>query len=446
MTWRAWVSSDPDDVPETSGFHAAPPRQRWLTSVLFIVVVGVAAAVAHLFRETAEIVIEWYSDEPDLVEAASSTRWLLLCGIVSVSVFIAAWLGRVVETRRASETGIEAVAASARGERRRISLRASGVRAAGTWLASAGLTSIGRESAIIELGGAFGTAAGRRTRGRGDALATAGIAAAFAAAYHAPVAAVLYLEEHLRVVRSRRALWFATTGAIAGHLVSVSVMAGHAVFPAPVGSRWDTLRLSMVVLVPAAVGARAFRMLRVRAKAVGLAERLGVPWWSVAAAFALVAGAAVATSPFAAGNGMESLRHAAIGPTLTIAVALSVGKLIGTTAALGSGAPGGALTPTISIAAGTALLSLLGVEHLGIEPGVGVVWGVMVSSMAIGVAVGLRSPLLAIVLVPELVGDYTFLPVIAVVVAAATVVDMGTGYVISRVASPVPDVIYDDDA
>lgn len=443
--WRAWVTADPEIVPETSGYLARPPRPRWLTTLLFFVVVSVGAAVAHLFRATAEILIEWYSDQPDLIAAASSETWLLLCGSVSVSVFIAAWLGRRVEVRRPSATGIEAVAASARGERRRISLRASGVRATGTWLASTGLSSIGRESAIIEIGGAFGTVVGRRSAGRGDALATAGIAAAFASAYYAPVAAVLYLEEHLRVVRSRRALWFAATGAIAGHLMSAGLMAGHAIFPTPNGSRWETLILSLAVLVPAALAARVFRVLRVRVKAGVLADLLGVPWWFPVAGFALLAGAAVATFPFAAGNGMEAMRHAAVGPTVSIALALSVGKIIGTTASLGSGAPGGALTPTVSIAAGTALLALLGAELLGVDAGAGVAWGVMVTSMAVGVAVGLRSPLLAIVLIPELVGDYTMLPVIVVVVIAATLFDRGVDHVISRVASPVPDVIYDED-
>ena len=441
---RRWWNPDPEDVPERSGYDAAPPRPRWLTVVLFAVVVVSASAFAHLFREATERVVEWYSDGEDLVGAASSLNWLLVCGLVSLSVFVAACLGRRVERRRPSGTGIEAVAASARGERRRISLRASGTRAAGTWLASTGLASIGRESAIIEVGGALGTVAGRRTSGRGDALATAGIAAAFAAAYHAPVAAVLYLNEHLRVARSRRALWFASTGAAAGYLVSDRLLDGHPVFPSTQGSAWRTLALSLLVLVPAALGARAFRILRVRVKATSLADRLGVPWWAVVATFAVTAGAAVATFPLAAGNGMEALREAAAGPTIAIAVALSVGKLVGTTASLGSGAPGGALTPTIGVAAGSGLVALLGAEELGVGVGPGVAWGVMVSAMAVGVAVGLRSPLLALVLIPELVGDHTLVFATALVVGAAVLVDAAVDVVVRRVAS-VPDVVYDED-
>jgi H+/Cl- antiporter ClcA len=446
VTWRTWVRPDPASIPETSGYDAAPPRPAWLTFVMFVVVVAVAVAIAHLFRETAELVIEWYSAEPDLIDVAVSSKWFLLCALVASSVFVAAYLGRIVERRRESETGIEAVAASARGERRSISLLASGIRAVGTWIASTGLSSIGRESAIIEMGGAVGTTLGRRSGGRGDALATAGIAAAFAAAYHAPLAAVLYLEEHLGISRSRRALWFAATGAVAGHLAMAQLWGATSIFPAPVGSRWQTLGLSLLVLVPALVGSRLFRVLRVRVKAVSLAERLRLPWWTVALLFALVAGVAVATFPLAAGNGMEALRRASVGGTVSMAVALSIGKLVGTTAALGSGAPGGALTPTMGIAAGTGLLALLGVEGLGIGVGAGVAWGVMVCAMAVGVSVGLRSPLLAIVLVPELVGDYSLLPLIAVVVGVAVLADAVVDRAVARVATPVPDVVYDEDA
>jgi CIC family chloride channel protein len=202
----------------------------------------------------------------------------------------------------------------------------------------------------------------------------------------------------------------------------------------------------LLVVIPAVAGARALRVMRVRVKATDIAARLGLPWWTVVAVFAVVAGAAVATFPYAAGNGMEALRQTAVGPTVAIAVALSVGKLIGTTASLGSGAPGGAISPSLSVAAGTALLASYGLDTLGLHPSGGVVWGALVASMGVGVAVGLRSPVLAVVLVPELVGDYTFLPIVAVVVIVARYIDLGVDRVVSRLATPVPDVIYDADA
>ena len=447
MNWRSWLRVDPEAIPEASGYQVPPSRPRWLTTLLFAGVVVVAAGVAHLFRETARWVIEWYSDEPDVVSASSSLHWLVVCGIVAGSVFVAAWLGRLVDARHASSTGIEAVAASARGERRWISLRASAVKAIGTWIASTGLTSIGRESAIIEIGGAVGAVAGRRSGGRGDALATAGIAAAFAAAYHAPFAAVLYLERAPRrapvatraVVRRhrrrRRSPAVDPPHVRARHLPHARGLAVGDARPRP--ARRDPGRRRRPRPARAACAGEGGRHRRVASV---------LPWWIVVAVFALVAGAAVATFPFAAGNGMEALRHTAVGPTVAIAVALSIGKLVGTTASLGSGAPGGAISPSLSVAAGTALLTIYGLDALGIQPDTAVIWGALVAAMAVGVAVGLRSPVLAVVLVPELVGDYTFLPLIAVVVIVARVIDLGVDRLVSRLATPVPDVIYGDDA
>ena len=102
--------------------------------------------------------------------------------------------------------------------------------------------------------------------------------------------------------------------------------------------------------------------MRVRVSGGALAERLRVPYWVAVGGLSVVAGAAVATFPRAAGNGMEALRHASLGATAAIGVALLVGKFIGTMASLGAGAPGGVLTPTISITSGAALLTLLAAE------------------------------------------------------------------------------------
>ncbi|NLA36114.1 MAG: hypothetical protein GX868_10580 [Actinobacteria bacterium] len=52
---------------------------------------------------------------------------------------------------------------------------------------------------------------------------------------------------------------------------------------------------------------------------------------------------------------------------------------------------------------------------------------------------------MAIVLVPELVGDYSLLPLVGAVVAVAVLVDRGVDRAISRSAR-VPDIIYDEDA
>jgi chloride channel protein, CIC family len=438
------VSRRHDDALTVTGFDIRPTRPLWKTSILLVVVVVVAAAFAHLFRETAQIVLEYYADSKDPTASAASFSRLVVFSTVTVAVMVAATIGYLVDHHWSRHVGVEAVAASARGEGRSISMRATGMRALATWIVSTGMVSIGRESAIIEAGGAAGAVAGRRFGGRGDAMAAAGIAAAFAAAYHAPVAALFYVGEHLTVWRSRRAVRFAVLGAAGGFLASVGWFDGHPIFPPLQGSQGRMLMFAMIAMVPAVLVSRSFLQLRVRVHGGALAERLGNRRWLAVGALSVIAGAAVAYFPSAAGNGMEALRHASVQATVTLALALTVGKLIGTTASLGAGAPGGVLTPTISIASGCALLTLLGAESLGLaltHP-----WDAMAAAMAIGVAVGLRSPLMAVFLIPEFLGDYTLVPAIGLVVAVAVGLDRGLDWLVVRAGQRVPRGVYDEDA
>jgi H+/Cl- antiporter ClcA len=118
---------------------------------------------------------------------------------------------------------------------------------------------------------------------------------------------------------------------------------------------------------------------------------------------------------------------------VTLGLALMIGKLVGTTAALGAGAPGGVLSPTLGVAAGCALL----IDNR---------WEAMVAAMAVGVAVGMRSPLVAVFLVPELLGSYWLVLPIAVVVGVAVVLDRAIDIVALRLGRLIPAGVYDEDA
>lgn len=427
------------------GFDVRPDRPLWMTLILLVVIVFAAAGFAHLFRDLGKDVVEWYGGSSDPTASAQALRSAIVFVIVAATVVLAATLGHHVEENWGDHTGVEAVAASARDEGRRISARATALRAVATFSVSAGLVSIGRESAIIETGGAMGAVVGRRFRGRGDAMAAVGIASAFAAAYHAPLAGILYVEEHLQVHKSRRALKFVVAGAIAAHLVSVRVMGGHAIFPGIQGTRLGMLGLGLLILVPATLMARTFLQIRVRVSGGALAEQLGLSRWIGVGLLALVAATAVTVFPLAAGNGMEALRHGSTDATWALAIALLVGKFFGTTASLGAGAPGGVLTPTISIAAGSALVTVLAVDALGVLA-VANPWDALIVAMAIGLAVGLRSPLGAVFMLPEMVGDYTLVPVMAVIVGLAVLIDRGLDELTRRIGERIPTGVYDEDA
>lgn len=434
----------PMDQPSAVGLDFDPRRPWIATLALFTIVVLFAATFAHGFKLAAEKILGLISGESGPVAAAHAVPRIEVGVIVTAAVMVAALLGRWSHAQWADRLGVEAVAASARGEDRKISVRGSALRVIGTWLVTAAMTSIGREAAIIEGSGAFGSALGRKTGGRGDALAAAGIAAGFAAAYHAPIAAIFYLDEHLNVRRSKRGMLFTIAGAIAGHVFSTRVLGGHPVFPTRRSATTSAIAAGAVIaLVPATLGARLFIEARVRLAPKAVAERFATRPLMVAAILAIVAGASVAVFRDAAGNGMEALRTSASTATVGLAIALAVGKLVGTTAALASGAPGGALTPTLSVAAGFALLATFGLTAIGMKPSNP--WEITIAAMAVGLAVGLRSPLMAIVMVPELVGDYSLIPVIAAVVAVAWLIDRQIDRVLVREGQWLPDGIHDED-
>jgi CIC family chloride channel protein len=119
----------------------------------------------------------------------------------------AAVIGHWTVDRHRDRLGLTALAATARTGDPPPTVPATLARAAGTWLASCSLVSVGRESAILEAGGTMGSRLPARSAAHRGALTAAGLGAAFTAAYHAPIAAVLYVQEHLGSRRGATAAW-----------------------------------------------------------------------------------------------------------------------------------------------------------------------------------------------------------------------------------------------
>ena len=153
----------------------------------------------------------------------------------------------------------------------------------------------------------------------------------------------------------------------------------------------------------------------------------------------------VASVPMASGNGMEALRSASTDTTVSIALALALAKLAATVATLRVGVPGGVFSPSLAVSAGWALLAFVGLEAAGFDlPGAR--WDGMIAAMAVGVAVGLGSPLLAAVVIPEMVGDVSLLPVCALVSFVAWYADRRLAGWRSRRWPTLEPKLRDDDA
>jgi CIC family chloride channel protein len=414
-----------------------------------LVLAGVATAAAGfagLFRETALGIVGRMSGTRDPTGAAERTAWPVVAAVVATAVALAAWIGHRADLRGRGRLGLTAIAAAARGEGPAPSLRATLLRGSGTLAAGSGLASLGRESAILEIGGMFGATAGRWLAGLGPALAAGGIGAAFAAAYHAPLAGVLYVDAHLLVRHRRRSALYALLGAALGHVVNVTALGGGPIFPGTQGPRWGMLVLAAIGVAPAVAGSRLFLELRERLTAAGPGRRLWSPPPATrVAVLALLTGVLVASLPLTAGNGMEALRRASTDAALVVVLSLAVGKLLATTAALVAGAPGGVFSPSLAVAAGWALLSFNGIDALGLDlPGA--YWDGTLAAMAVGVAVGLRSPLVGLVAIPEMVGDLSLLPVCALAVTLASTANRRLDTWLGREAHRPPADIHDEDA
>lgn len=395
---------------------------RELATVLAICAVGAtAAAFAHGFVLAGEAMLDLWAETRKPADAALRMPPAAVVAVVLLATVVSAGIARLSRRAGSGRTGLGHVKLALDGDPAdvasvRPSLRATLVRAAGTFASSVGLTSIGRETAMIETGGALGATVGQRYR-LGPTLAVAGVAAAFTGAYTAPLGALAYADDHIGIRHNRRVGAHALLGAAAGFTTSALLWERHTVLPHPDTVAPGMVVTALVVVVPVTLAARV--LFRLRRAAERATPRFGGTMWL---GCALVAALSVGVARAAAGNGMNSMALAAAEPVLWAAVGLAVFRVTGMLAALAAGVPGGVILPTMAIAAGWGLLTVIAVERLGVElPGSR--WDAMILAAAIGVAVGLRAPLLAAVLLPEMVGDYLLLPLTAVAVCLAVGVD-----------------------
>ena len=377
-----------------------------LVAVLFVAVV--AAKFAELLRAWILGTIEFLYGDRNAVIGVGNARVISIAIFVSGGILLSRWLNKFAQRLQPERLGLEVIGNAARGEGPGSSLRGTLVRSTSTAVVCAAGTSIGRESAILEAGGAFGSFVGRRLWGYGPSIAAGGISAAFSAAYHAPIGGFIYVGEHLKIWSHRRAMTYAFIASMVSHYVTVTYFEGHPIFPQVTGP-WTltgSLTAGAIALIPALIGARGF--LRLREIIPKSSIFTTHPRLSLIAAIA-VSVASIALFPESSGNGMEAIRMAGAGVTIAFALSLGVVKIVATTATLSAKAPGGVFAPTLAVASGLALATYMGLEKAGLSLG-GTHHEVMVIAMSIGVSAGLHAPWLGTVVIAEMVGQINFIP------------------------------------
>ena len=363
-----------------------------------------------------------------LLDGAVVPGWLVLMGLGALVLVSAAWLVR----RFAPETagsGVQEVEAILAGDRQLHWRRVLPVKfVAGLLAVGSGLV-LGREGPTVHMGAALGqmSAEGLRLDQRQQrALVAAGAGAGLAAAFNAPLAAIVFVTEELR---EHFEYGFATVqSVILASCIAVAVsgwlLGQGPVLPLPPIEIPPVWALPLFVVLGVAIGAlgvvfNAMLLGSVRTFK-GLRGRYG--YLPVALA-GMALGALVWFFPQMVGGG-ESLVEALIHhPMALLALVLLLAlRLLTTVGSYGLGLPGGIFAPLLAL--GTVVGAVVDALVRGLDPGavLGSALGpglFAVAAMGALFAATVRAPLTGIILAIELTGaGDLILPVIVTCLTA----------------------------
>ena len=295
--------------------------------------------------------------------------------------------------------------------------------------------SLGPEDPSLQVGASLASAIGRRvhlSRENVRLLAPVGAAAGLAAAFNAPISAVLFVIEEVIGRWSAGILGSVVLSAISSVVVVRWILGAQSLFhipPLEVLRPQELLAYAVLGVIggfAAVAFARAIGLLRPKLKRL--------PRWTQyfqpAAAGLLIGVVAYLGAPEVMGAGYAYIEQAMRGQfTWKMLAALALLKIVATTFSFVSGTPGGMFAPTLFIGAmlGGAVGTL---EHIFFPHLAGSVGTYCLVGMGVLFAGFLRAPMTSVFMVLELSGDYsTILPVIVANLVA---------YVISRALQPTP--------
>jgi chloride channel protein, CIC family len=295
--------------------------------------------------------------------------------------------------------------------------------------------SLGPEDPSLQIGAGVASAISRwfgLSRARLRLFAPIGAAAGLAAAFNAPVSAILFVIEEVIGNWSAAVLGSVVLSAISAVVVARWFWGAEPMFRIPVVNLIDPREL-LAYAVLGVIGGIASLMFT---KALGwlrpLLRRQPVNWQLLhppAAGF-MVGCIGYFGLPQVMGAGYETMDHAMHGQfALKLLVLLAVFKIIATTLSFSSGTPGGMFAPTLFIGAmlGASVGSF---EHSLFPHLTGSIGSYALVGMGVLFAAFLRAPLTSVFMVLEVSGNYS---IILPVILSNTI-----AYLLSRTLQPVP--------
>jgi chloride channel protein, CIC family len=306
--------------------------------------------------------------------------------------------------------------------RRTVRLRPSLARGAASIVVIASGGSEGREGPIIQIGAACASALARAWKvspERIRILTACGMAAGVAGAYNTPIAATLFVLEV--VVGSFAMTLFgpAVVSAVVSTLVVRWVLGDDPVYKIAPFQVESLVEYVPFMLIGALGGLGSAGFVRVLSLGKKVFARSKLPVWAAMATGGAMVGLIAIGLPEVFGNGFEATDRILHGnPTLLFLLLLFLGKMVATTATIGSGGVGGVFTPSLMLGAalGGIVANLLhaAAPHLSASVGSYALLGM--GGMLAGMT---RAPLLAVIMIFELTQNTAvLLPMMVVSVLA----------------------------
>lgn len=388
-----------------------------------ILVGAVAGVTVILYRIALENAGRWLTS---IIDFASRSLFYMV-GWFAVLVLMAFVVGKLLSYEPLiSGSGIPQVEGEVVGKLQQNWWRVLSAKFAGGFLCMLGGLALGREGPSIQLGAMAGKGVSRKLdRGKTEEhfLITCGASAGLAAAFHAPLAGVMFSLEEIHKNFSVSVLTSVMTASLTADILSTLVLGTDSVFrfeivdSIPIRYYWMIVLLGIILGVLGAF----YNWFTLKAQALygkikteGHTVKIMIPF--------LCAGALGFTAPELLGSGhdlIEQLTNTDM--VLGTIVFILVGRFLFSALSFGSGAPGGIFFPLLVIGGfiGGAFAKI-GVEFFGLDPIY--VNNFVLISMAGYFSAIVRAPLTGIILIFEMTGNMSHMLSLSTISVVAYIV------------------------
>ncbi|MCU0789401.1 MAG: chloride channel protein [Verrucomicrobia bacterium] len=391
------------------GFHLV------LAGIIGVIGGLVNLVLFHAIESTKYLLLHHPGDPVEFAEGLVPWQRVAVPAVGGLVAGLVLYWGLRLVGRQGSVNLLEVVVA---GDGR-LPFRTSLVKTASSVLSIVSGASIGREGAITAMSAMLASKLGQVRKWppyRLRLLVGCGAASGIAAAYNAPIGGAVFAASIVLGNFSMNQFAPLVFSSVTATVVSRGFFGIDPWYSVP---EFDFTRVSQLpwfVVLGATCGAVGALFQKSLLWSEQQLKRLAVPSYVHLAIGGMIVGLVAIQFPGVCGNGYTMTNRILSGeafvdralPVLFL-VMLVIAKLVATSAAIGSGAVGGLITPTLFLGAGTGAAFGLALEKIGWISGlpVGLFAAVGMGSL---LAATTRSPLLAMILLFEISLDYALMP------------------------------------